>query len=176
MVRFFSYAGGQFNRTARIRYNDGGDVTITQTFHGLKVVDNIYYETYINGTVPEYPHIDSLTVDDYIEEFRKVGRGKCMTFLICCDSVSKNEIIILLCYLDTLAYCFNSICVMPHIKLNCTFEKSSFENSKRVVPRIKKIPCDLNENWGHDIRHSCFTSNHHILDFFTLFTVSYTIL
>lgn len=72
---FYQSPGGNLNRTATITYQQGGEVTITQRYFGQSVQDNIRMETYINGTVPEIDATSRITVDDYSEEYRRVGAG-----------------------------------------------------------------------------------------------------
>ncbi|WAR19053.1 NDG-like protein [Mya arenaria] len=72
----YMYTGGNMNRTARITYRDGGEVTINQRFLGHNVLNSIRLETSISGTVPTLPKADRITVDDYNEEYRRVGRGR----------------------------------------------------------------------------------------------------
>ncbi|XP_052256418.1 nidogen-1-like [Dreissena polymorpha] len=71
----YMYTGGSLNRTARIRFQRGGEVVITQRFLGHNVLNNILMETNVRGDVPNFGEADRITVDDYKEEYRKVRRG-----------------------------------------------------------------------------------------------------
>ncbi|XP_060577111.1 nidogen-2-like [Ruditapes philippinarum] len=71
----FMFTGGVFNRTARIRYQNGEEVVIEQKYHGPSVLNNIRMETVINGNVPKLESAEKVTIDDYSEEYRRVSPG-----------------------------------------------------------------------------------------------------
>ena len=74
-VKYF-LAGGKFTREAVISYRAGGSVVIRQTFYGYDALNNIRMETHINGSIPNtVGSLTSITVDDYQEEYRRVGPG-----------------------------------------------------------------------------------------------------
>lgn len=71
----YEFTGGNFNRTATIKYQSGGEVNIFQTFYGADALSNIRMDTYIEGTAPEMETTEQITVDDYKEEYFKVSPG-----------------------------------------------------------------------------------------------------
>ncbi|XP_053375002.1 nidogen-1-like [Mercenaria mercenaria] len=71
----YMFTGGLFNRTARIRYQQGEEVVIEQKYHGNNVLNNIRMETVINGNVPSLASAEKITIDDYSEEYRRASPG-----------------------------------------------------------------------------------------------------
>ncbi|XP_053380064.1 uncharacterized protein LOC123548965 [Mercenaria mercenaria] len=67
--------GGQFNRTARIRYQQGDEVVIEQKYHRNNALNKIWMETVINGNVPSLASAEKLTIDDYSEEYKRTSPG-----------------------------------------------------------------------------------------------------
>lgn len=79
---FCLISGGTFNRTARIKYNKGGDVIIEQRYFGQTVLNNIRMETFINGTIPDINPAEKITVDDYKEDYTRISPGTSLFFVI----------------------------------------------------------------------------------------------
>ena len=69
------FEGGEFNRTAVIRYQSGETAYIRQQFFGHDALNNIALQTQIEGTVPDLINGVKVTLDDYKEEYRRVSPG-----------------------------------------------------------------------------------------------------
>ncbi|XP_060600904.1 nidogen-1-like [Ruditapes philippinarum] len=73
----FMFTGGDLNRTARIRYQNGEEVVIEQKYiyHETSVAREIEMETVINGYVPKLKYGEKINIDDNSEVYRRVSPG-----------------------------------------------------------------------------------------------------
>lgn len=74
MVQIY-FVGGEFNRTAVIKYQSGETAYIRQQFFGHDALDNIRLQTQLEGSVPDLNNGVKITLDDYKEEYRRVSPG-----------------------------------------------------------------------------------------------------
>ncbi|XP_062604167.1 nidogen-1-like, partial [Saccostrea cucullata] len=71
----YTLTGGVLNRTAVIRHSTGEQVQIIQKFFGHDAQGHMRLETEIQGSVPAVPVNSTFTLNDYIEEYERVGAG-----------------------------------------------------------------------------------------------------
>lgn len=76
----YMLTGGDFNRTAVIKYQSGETAYIRQQFFGHDALDNIRLQTHIEGSVPDIINGVKITLDDYKEEYRRVSPGVIKSF------------------------------------------------------------------------------------------------
>lgn len=72
----FMIAGGDFNRTATVQYQPTREtVTIQQRFTDPDVPGHLRLATTLEGTIPRIADNAKVEIDDYKEEYRRVGPG-----------------------------------------------------------------------------------------------------
>lgn len=76
----YMLTGGEFNRTAVIKYQSGETAYIRQQFFGHDALDNIRLQTQLEGSVPDLINGVKITLDDYKEEYRRVSPGVIKSF------------------------------------------------------------------------------------------------
>lgn len=76
----YMLTGGEFNRTAVIKYQSGQTAYVRQQFFGHDALDSIALQTTIEGTVPDIINGVKITIDDYKEEYRRVSPGVIKSF------------------------------------------------------------------------------------------------
>ena len=81
-MKLICFIGGEFNRTAVIKYQSGETAYIRQQYYGHDALDNIRLSTQIEGTVPDIINGVKITLDDYKEEYRRISPGKRTSMVI----------------------------------------------------------------------------------------------
>ncbi|XP_014677741.1 PREDICTED: nidogen-2-like [Priapulus caudatus] len=77
----FELTGGNFNRTAIVRFSDGGEsISIRESFIARDVANYMRMTTEIVGDVPLVLAGSSIAMDDYVEDFRRVESGLIKSF------------------------------------------------------------------------------------------------
>ena len=78
--------GGDFNRTASIRFSANGErVSIRQNSIGRDAQGHMRMNTFVDGNVPNLSAEAKVEVDDYKQEYRRVAQGHYYTMaLFCC--------------------------------------------------------------------------------------------
>ncbi|XP_076463392.1 nidogen-1-like [Babylonia areolata] len=82
----FQYTGGVFNRTAVVNYQRGNrtvhSMRITQRFFGQDALNNLRMDTHLEGDLPDITAGSKVTIDDYVENYKRVGRGLVKSFSV----------------------------------------------------------------------------------------------
>ncbi|KAK7504328.1 hypothetical protein BaRGS_00004632, partial [Batillaria attramentaria] len=82
----FSYTGGVFNRTAVVNFQRGNrtihTVRITQRFFGHDALNNLRMDTRIDGDLPTIALSSKVTIDDYNENYKRLGPGLIKSFSV----------------------------------------------------------------------------------------------
>ncbi|KAL8607394.1 hypothetical protein ACOMHN_024419 [Nucella lapillus] len=105
-VNGFTYTGGVFNRTAVVNYQRGNrtvhSMRITQRFFGQDALNNLRMDTHLEGDLPDIAAGAKVTIDDYTENYKRVGPGLVKSFSV--RSYRVNDVAFRYTWDQTLTY------------------------------------------------------------------------